>query len=113
MPEFLTCDGVYHDTLNDAIAHTTAVEAARGVIISIESTLATIPPPNAGERSLHRWQYRQNGGFEHHLWECIMHADSGNLEALARAFPEHVEAYHRYATEPGYWTSLKERIKSE
>jgi len=113
MPEFLTCDGVYHDTLNDAIVHTTAVEAARGVIISIESTLATIPPPNAGERSLHRWQYRQNGGFEHHLWECIMHADSGNLEALARAFPEHLEAYHRYATEPGYWTSLKERIKSE
>ena len=42
-----------------------------------------------------------------------MHADSGNLEALARAFPEHLEAYHRYATEPGYWTSLKERIKSE
>ena len=113
MPEFLTCDGVYHDTLNDAIVHTTALEAARGVIISIESTLATIPPPNAGERSLHRWQYRQNGGFEHHLWECIMHADSGNLEALARAFPEHLEAYHRYATEPGYWTSLKERIKSE
>lgn len=67
-PEFRTGDGVYHDTLNDTIVHTTAVEAARGVIISIESTQATIPPPNAGERSLHRWQYRQNGGFEHRLW---------------------------------------------
>lgn len=112
-PEFRTGDGVYHDTLNDTIVHTTAVEAARGVIISIESTLATIPPPNAGERSLHRWQYRQNGGFEHRLWECTVRADSDNLEAPARTFPEHLEAYRRYATESEYWTLLKERIESE
>ena len=112
-PEFRTGDGVYHDTLNDTIVHTTAVEAARGVIISIESTQATIPPPNAGERSLHRWQYRQNGGFEHRLWECTVRADSDNLEAPARTFPEHLEAYRRYATESEYWALLKERIESE
>lgn len=79
-----------------------------------ESTRVATPAElTEGERSLYRWQYLQGRGFEHHLWECINRADSGNLEALGRAFPLHVGAYRRYATELGYWTSLKERIESE
>jgi hypothetical protein len=79
-----------------------------------ESTQAATPAElTEGERSLYRWQYRQTGDFEQHLWNTICAADSKNLEALARAFPLHLEAYRRYATESGYWTSLKERIESE
>lgn len=79
-----------------------------------ESTQVATPAElTEGGRSLYRWQYYQAGDFEHHLWGAICTADSGNLEALGRAFPLHVEAYRRYATESGYWTSLKERIESE
>jgi len=115
MLEFRTGDGVYHDTLNDAIAHATAVEAARGVIISIESTQAATPRAGLteGERSLYRWQYHQTDDFEGCLWDCISRADSTNLANLERGFPEHLEAYRRYARESGYWSDLKYRIESE
>ena len=67
--------------------------------------------PNAGEQSLYRWQYRQTSGFEAPLWECISTADSTNLNALAKGFPEHVAAYRRYASEHGYWPNLVAKIE--
>lgn len=68
---------------------------------------------NEGERSLHRWQYGGNGGFETLLWKLISCADSTNLSKLGAGYPEHVEAYRRYIGEPGYWTNLKARIEGE
>jgi hypothetical protein len=68
------------------------------------------PLTTAGERSLYRWQYKLCGGFESALWITIERADSANLAALERAFPEHVAAFRRYANEAGYWDDLCNRI---
>lgn len=65
---------------------------------------------NAGERSLHRWQYKLAGDFERALWGTIGAADPENLAVLANAFPEHVAAYQKYARTPGWWVALKARI---
>jgi len=110
---YITGDGAKHATLSDATDHAARVQKDTGAIIAVEALPTTGAPTTEGERSLYRWQYRQASDFEHHLWNAICAADSTNLEALARAFPLHVEAYRRYATELGYWTSLKERIESE
>ena len=69
-----------------------------------------VATPNAGERSLYRWQYRSASDFEASLWQCIITADSTNLDALAKGFPEHVTAYLRYASEDGYWNNLRNLI---
>lgn len=66
-----------------------------------------------GERSLYRWQSRQTSGFEAPLWQCISTADSINLNALAKGFPEHVTAYRRYTGEDGYWNNLRNLIEGE
>lgn len=63
-----------------------------------------------GERSLYRWQYKALGGFERSLWDAILAADSTNLDAIAKGFPEHVAAFRRYANEAGYWDALVKRI---
>lgn len=68
---------------------------------------------NTGERSLYKWQCGALGGFERALWSAIVAADSTNLAALGAGFPEHVTAYQRYASEHGYWTSLRARIEAE
>lgn len=65
-----------------------------------------------GERSLWRWQYKLCGGFERSLWDAILAADSTNLGAIEKGFPEHVEAYRRYGNEAGYWDNLCERINA-
>lgn len=62
---------------------------------------------NVGERELIEWQYGILGGFKTHLWAAISCADTFNQERLAIAFPEQVEAYRRFAYEPGYWGALK------
>jgi hypothetical protein len=67
--------------------------------------------PNEGERSLYKWQCGALGSFERHIWTAISVADSGNLDALERAFPEHVKAYRRYVWESGYWEQLRARIE--
>lgn len=63
---------------------------------------------NDGERSLIDWQYRSDmmGHFETALWKAISHADTGNLDLLAKGFPEHVEAYRNYTQVGGWWQSL-------
>jgi hypothetical protein len=63
-----------------------------------------------GERSLHRWQYAVQSGFECLLWKLISCADSTNLSKLEQGFPEHVAAYRQYIHTPGYWDALKERM---
>ncbi|NLH94305.1 MAG: hypothetical protein GX466_08865 [Candidatus Cloacimonetes bacterium] len=75
--------------------------------------VAAPPAITEGERSLYRWQYRQTSGFEAPLWQCISTADSANLDALAKGFPEHVTAYRRYASEGGYWNNLRNLIEGE
>ena len=44
--------------------------------------------------------------FEFTLWEAIIAADSENSKKLAKGFPEEVEAYHRYTSEPLYCQHL-------
>jgi hypothetical protein len=66
-----------------------------------------------GERSLYRWQYRITGGFEKALWDTIAAADGYNLDAIAKGFPTHIEAYRRFAHESGYWDALVKRIGGE
>lgn len=69
-----------------------------------------VEPITEGERSLYRWQYKITGGFEKSLWSAILAADSTNLAAIEKGFPEHVAAYHRFGYEAGYWDALVKRI---
>lgn len=48
---------------------------------------------NEGEKSLVKWQVRMNGDFFTALWDAISRADGKNLELLAKAYPQHVQAY--------------------
>ena len=66
-----------------------------------------------GERSLWRWQYKVTGGFERSLWDAIITADSTNLAAIEKGFPEHVAAYRSYANEAGYWYDLCKRVDAQ
>lgn len=70
------------------------------------------PPITEGERSLHRWQYKLCGGFERSLWDAILAADSTNLAAIEKGFPEHIAAYRAYANQTGYWDALCKRIEA-
>lgn len=74
------------------------------------------PPITEGERSLHRYKYRYKyracGSFEGLLWDAIVAADSTNLDAIAKGFPEHVTAYRRFANEFGYLDALCKRIEA-
>jgi hypothetical protein len=72
-----------------------------------------VPPITEGERSLYRWRHLGVGGFERRLWETFAAADSTNLDALAKGFPEHVAAFLAYSRQSGYWEALKARIKWE
>lgn len=67
--------------------------------------------PNAGERSLYRRQYDNLGGFETALWDALERADSTNLDALAKGFPEHVAALVAYRHQPGYWDALRAKVE--
>jgi len=64
-----------------------------------------------GERKFVEYQKHMTGGFFTGLFHLMEKADGDNLELLRKAYPEHVEAYHRYAHERGYWTELQERYK--
>ena len=61
----------------------------------------------AGERKFCEYQKGITGGFFTKLFKLMEVADGENLELLRKAFPEHVEAYHQYGHEKGYWTDLK------
>ena len=67
--------------------------------------------PNAGEQSLYNRNCGIQGGFETALWDALERADSTNLDALAKGFPEHVTAYRRYASEDGYWNNLVAKVE--
>ena len=71
------------------------------------------PAITEGERSLWRWQKKLYGGFERSLWDAIITADSTNLAAIEKGFPEHVAAYRSYANEAGYWYDLCKRVDAQ
>lgn len=49
------------------------------------------------------------GDFERALWSALGVADSSNLRALGKGFPEEVEALNRYRNERDYFDNLRER----
>ena len=51
---------------------------------------------NNGEKSLIEWQYRMCGDFRSALWKAISHADDGNLNRLAKGFPQEIAAYYDF-----------------
>lgn len=62
------------------------------------------------ERGLLGWQnLTALGGFERALWTALGVADTENLNALAKGFPEEAEALRRYRNEAGYWEDVRER----
>ncbi len=71
----------------------------------------TTTTPNAGERSLYRSHYDSLGGFETALWDALERADSTNLDALAKGFPEHVAALRNFRHQPGYWDALRAKVE--
>ena len=77
------------------------------------TTLTTTTTPNAGERSLYRSHYDSLGGFETALWDALERADSTNLDALAKGFPEHVAALRNYYHVAGYWDVLRAKIEGQ
>lgn len=62
---------------------------------------------DAGEQHLCEWQFGGGGSFFFKLFEAISVADGSNQARLARAFPEEVTAYRKFATVPGYWDALE------
>ena len=65
---------------------------------------------NEGERELICWQYNMQGGFKKALWDLFGRADLQNLALLKRGFPEEVEAFERFAYEPGYFEELVKKV---
>lgn len=68
---------------------------------------------SVGEQRLCDWQFGRLGSFWSGMWRAISTADDSNLERLALAFPEEVEAYKRFAYESGYWQSIQEKLFGE
>lgn len=75
------------------------------------TTLTTTTTPNAGERSLYRRKCGIQGGFETALWDALERADSTNLDALAKGFPEHVAALRNFYHQAGYWDALRAKVE--
>jgi hypothetical protein len=68
---------------------------------------------NYGERELVKWQYKKLSGFGDALWLAIQRADTNNLDALEKGFPDQVIAYRRFSRENGYWEDVMSRISKE
>jgi len=71
----------------------------------------TPPAITEGEQSLYRHHYDSLGGFETALWDALERADSTNLDALAKGFPEHVAALRNFRHQPGYWPNLVAKVE--
>lgn len=65
---------------------------------------------NAEELAVYKWQYRLHGDFYSCLWEAIIHADGGNLKALAKGFPVEVGGYLKYSSLAGWWEKVQEKV---
>ena len=72
---------------------------------------STPPAITEGERSLYRHHYDSLGGFETALWDALERADSTNLDALAKGFPEHVAALRNFRHQHGYWDALRAKVE--
>ena len=64
---------------------------------------------NAEEQAVMEWQYGILGGFKSTLWEAITRADSQNLEALGKGFPDEVNGYKKFAHVSGWFESVRHR----
>jgi len=65
---------------------------------------------NIGEIELLHWQYNGSmGSFKAALWKCIEAADNNNLAKLKQGFPEQVDAYVAFISQPGYWPEVLTR----
>jgi len=70
------------------------------------------PKLTEGEVELYRWQHNNIGsGFKTALWDAIHRADTYNQNALAKGFPEQIEAYRRFAHEREYWEDVQRRYR--
>jgi hypothetical protein len=66
------------------------------------------------EYGLLGWQgLRALGGFDRALWTALERADTNNLNALAKGFPEEVTALNNFRNKIEYWTELRNRFETE
>lgn len=68
---------------------------------------------NKGTQDLVKYKYRWASDFIRELFHVIERADDGNLDKLAKGFPEHVEAYRNFAFKSGWWRELVDRLGLE
>ena len=59
-----------------------------------------------GEIELIQWQYQGLSTFKTLLWRAISTADSTNLAALGKGYPEQVKAYRAFGGAEGYWQDV-------
>jgi hypothetical protein len=64
-----------------------------------------------GEIELIQWQYQGLSSFKERLWKAISTADSANLVALERGYPEQVKAYRAFGGTEGYWHDVLVRAE--
>ena len=64
---------------------------------------------NDEERAVMRWQYGILCGFEVALWDLITRADGGNLELIAKGFPNEVNGYKKFSGVSGWMESVRDK----
>lgn len=64
-----------------------------------------------GEKFILDWQFGVLGSFIEHLAKAMEYADNSNLTKLSLGFPDEVEAYRKYTSEPGWWSALQAKAK--
>ena len=59
------------------------------------------------------WQYRKLGdSFEGDLADLIANSDNINRTALAKSYPDLVEAINNFQSKDGWWGEVEERIQA-
>ena len=64
-----------------------------------------------GEVELIQWQYQGLSTFKERLWKAISVADSTNLAALEKGYPDQVKAYRAFGEKEGYWVDVLTRAE--
>lgn len=65
------------------------------------------------EQFVYDWQYRKLGdSFEGKLADLIAKSDNMHRTALAKAYPEYVEAINDFQSTDGWWDEISEKIEA-
>ena len=63
------------------------------------------------EAAIVEWKYHYAGDFQQSLFNCIVHADTNNLQLLSLGFPVEVAGFKSYASAENWWPSVLEKLK--